>query len=67
MKPRTIAMLILGGLLLIVLLQNAQVVSMNFLFWKLSMSRIILLPLMILLGFIIGFFVGRESHNRRSM
>ena len=63
MKPKTIAMLVLGGLLLIILLQNTQVVSVRFLFWKLSMSRIILLPLILLIGFIIGFFVGRKSRN----
>ena len=61
MKPKNIALVVLGVLLLVVLLQNTQVVSIRFLFWKLSMSRIILLPLIMLIGFIIGFFVGRQS------
>ncbi|MDD5070842.1 MAG: lipopolysaccharide assembly protein LapA domain-containing protein [Candidatus Omnitrophica bacterium] len=61
MRPRTIAILFLSGLLLIVFLQNTQVVSIRFLFWKLSMSRIIFLPLLIILGFIAGFFTGRKS------
>ena len=59
MKPKMIAMLVSGGLFLIVLLQNTQVVSLRFLFWQLSMSQIILLPLVILIGFVIGIFVGR--------
>lgn len=61
MSPKKIALIVLGTLLLIVLLQNTQVVSVRFLFWKLSMSRIILLPLFMLIGFIIGFFVGKKS------
>jgi len=61
MSPKKIALIVLGALLLIVLLQNTQVVSVRFLFWKLSMSRIILLPLFMLIGFIIGFFVGKKS------
>ena len=61
MKPKTITILILGVLLLIILLQNTQVTSMKFLFWKLSMSRIILLPLIMLIGFIIGLFIGKKS------
>lgn len=61
MSPKKIALIVLGALLLIVLLQNTQVVSVRFLFWKLSMSRIILLPLIMLIGFIIGFFVCKKS------
>lgn len=63
MKPKNIALVVLGVLLLVVLLQNTQVVSVRFLFWKLSMSRIILLPLVMLIGFTIGFFVGRKSRD----
>ena len=63
MKLKTIVTLIFGVLLVVVLLQNTQVVSVRFLFWKLSMSRIVQLPLIISLGFIIGFFVGRKSRD----
>jgi uncharacterized integral membrane protein len=59
MKPKMIGILILGILFLIILLQNTQVVSLRLLFWEISMSRIILFPLVLLTGFIIGFFVGR--------
>jgi len=61
MSPKKIALIVLGCLILVVLLQNTQVVSVRFLFWKLSMSRIILLPLFLLVGFVIGFFAGRKS------
>ncbi len=61
MKPKVIFALVLAGLFLILLLQNTQVVSVRLFFWTISMSRIILLPLMILMGFIIGFFVGKKD------
>ncbi|MDD3296513.1 MAG: LapA family protein [Candidatus Omnitrophica bacterium] len=61
MKPKTIIMLILGGLLIIVLLQNTQTVSLRFLFWKFDISSVILLPLTMLIGFIIGIIIGRRK------
>lgn len=61
MKMKTIGIFAGAGLLFILLLQNTQVVSVQFLFWKWSMSRIILLPLILLIGFGVGFFVGKKS------
>ena len=61
MKPKNIVLFIMGGLFLVILLQNTQVVSIRFLAWKISMSQIILLPLVMLAGFIIGFLVGKKS------
>ena len=46
---------------MILLIQNSQVVSFNILFWKISMSRIIAFPLLILLGGVIGYILGRYS------
>ena len=63
MKTKTIVILVGVILALIIVLQNTQVVSIQFLFWKIGMSRIIFLPLVILIGFIIGFFVGRTSRR----
>ena len=48
-------------LLAILLLQNTQVVTLRFLFWRISMSQIILIPLVLGLGFVIGFLVGKKS------
>ena len=64
MKPKQIAILVGLVLCLIILLQNTQVVSFNLFFWKLSMSRIILFPLLIVIGFLIGFFVGRKACDK---
>ena len=59
MKAKTIIILVLVALFLIILFQNTQVVELRLLFWTISMSRIILFPLTLLLGFVIGFVLGR--------
>lgn len=64
MKPKTIVALVIMGLFLIILLQNTQVVTLRILFWKISMSRIIILPLVTIIGFIAGFFTGRRTLNK---
>jgi uncharacterized integral membrane protein len=61
MKFKIIFILILAVLFSIILLQNTQVVTVKLLFWEMSMSRIILVPLLVLFGFVIGFFVGKKS------
>jgi len=59
MKAKTIIILVLIALFLIILFQNTQVVELRLLFWTISMSRIILFPLTLLVGIIIGFVLGR--------
>jgi len=63
MKAKNIIIIILIVIFLIVLLQNTQVVELRLLFWKLSMSRVILLPLTLLFGFIIGFLTARFTNK----
>lgn len=60
MKPKMILSLAAGSVVMIVLLQNTQVVTLKLLFWEISMSRIILLPLILLCGVGLGFFLGRK-------
>ena len=58
MKVKTIVVIILFILSIIVLLQNTEVVTYSFLFWKISMSRIIWLILFLLVGFVNGYVVA---------
>lgn len=64
MKPKNIIILIVVLLFLIVILQNTQVVTLRLFFWKITMSRIILLALTSLIGFALGYAVGGISANR---
>ncbi|OGP54441.1 MAG: hypothetical protein A2Y65_09665 [Deltaproteobacteria bacterium RBG_13_52_11] len=66
MKPKTIVVLVLIGLFLIILVQNAQVVTLRLLFWEIGMSQIILLPLAMFIGFILGFIVAQMTSGSHS-
>ena len=59
MKTKTIITVLLVVLCLIILLQNTQMVTLRFLFWELGISRIFLLPLLIIVGFIIGYVAAK--------
>ena len=61
MKLQSAALWAAGGLILIILLQNTQVLTMRLLFWEVSMSRIIFVPVILAVGFIFGFILGRNS------
>jgi len=45
----------------LILIQNVGNVVFQFLFWQVSMSKVILAPLLMLIGGLIGFFIGRKS------
>jgi uncharacterized integral membrane protein len=48
-------------IVLIVALQNTGVVTINVLFWKISMSRVILIPFILFIGFLMGLLVGKTK------
>lgn len=60
-NAKKIAITAAVALCLIVLFQNTDVVSFRFLFWTVSMSRIIFLPLLVFIGFLIGFIMGKNT------
>ena len=59
MKPKTIVILSIFVIFIIILLQNTQTVTFQLLFWTLEMSRIIILILMLLLGFVLGYLTAK--------
>jgi len=56
--------LVLIALFLIILIQNTQVVTLRLFFWKVGMSQIILIPLTMVIGFVVGFVVSKVIGNR---
>ncbi len=66
MKPKQIVILILAVLLLIILLQNTQVISFHILFWTLRMSQIILMVIVIILSFALGYFSHYLVRRRKA-
>ena len=68
MKPKLIVFVLLAALMITVIFQNTEVVTLRVLFWQLSMSRIILLLLAVVTGFVMGFIatkVRRGAKRRR--
>jgi uncharacterized integral membrane protein len=64
MKAKLIATLVLGLILLALLVQNAGVVTIRFLFWKSSMSQAVLVLSVLGGGFLAGFLVAAIRHHR---
>ncbi len=58
MKPRTIIIMILLILCLVILIQNTEVVTLQVFFWYITMSRILLIPILIAIGFVIGYLAS---------
>jgi uncharacterized integral membrane protein len=63
MRPKFIVVSVLIALFLIILIQNTQVVTLRLFFWKVGMSQIILIPLTMAIGFVIGFIVAKVTSN----
>ena len=67
-NPKIISAIVLAVLFIIFLIQNTQVVTLRLYFWKISMSQIILIPLVLVLGFILGYVVrmvtGRNEKHK---
>jgi uncharacterized integral membrane protein len=64
MNTKTIIIIIVAVLLLIIIVQNTQVVTVKLFFWKISMSRIILLALTLMVGFVLGYAVAGISAGK---
>jgi len=49
----------------IILIQNHQIVTYRIFFWTISMSQIILLPLALIVGFVIGYIVAKMGKGKK--
>jgi len=58
MTPKTIIILVLIVLAAIVLIQNTEIVTLQLLFWKISMSRIIFMAFLLIVGFGLGYLAA---------
>jgi uncharacterized integral membrane protein len=68
MKQKIIVLLVLAVLFIIILIQNTHVVTLRLFFWKIGMSQLILIPLTMVIGLVIGYIVAKttgESHKTK--
>ena len=64
-NPKTIAIVVVLVLFIIFLFQNTSVMTLRLYFWEVSMSQIILVPLILLVGFACGFAVGKLTGRKK--
>ena len=64
MNIKTIIIVILTALCVVFILQNTEMVGIEFLAWEITISRIILIPLLLFIGFVSGYIAA--SIKRRS-
>ncbi len=65
MKPKIIVLIILIALLLVLIIQNSQETVFRVLFWRISAPQIVFVPLAVVLGFFLGYFLGRSDRKRK--
>lgn len=66
MNARIVSVLILVGLVVVFVVQNAQVVELRFLFWTAAISQALLLFIVLALGILIGWLLrGYIAHRRK--
>ena len=63
LKAASILVLVL--LVILISLQNAALVELNFLWWSFQMNRILLILLVFAIGFLIGHLVSSLSDRRK--
>lgn len=59
MKAKLIFLLFVIVLFTIFVSQNTHIIQIDFLFWSVSMSAIVLISLMMLIGVIAGFMIAK--------
>jgi uncharacterized integral membrane protein len=62
-KPKVIAIIVISALALIVLLQNLQTVTFRLFFWKVEVSQLLLVLLMLVIGYILGFLTAKLTEK----
>lgn len=60
-KGKWVLIVFLAAVVIIALIQNHGPVEFRFLFWEAILSKVILIPLVLLVGFAIGYFAGRQG------
>ncbi len=65
LKPKHYVLIIAIGLFLIILIQNSQVIFLYFLFWRIQISLVLLIVLIMVIGFASGYLTHSIILQRR--
>jgi len=58
MKAKIIPAVVLTALVAVLLFQNKEIVTFRIYFWTVSLSQVILVPILVLAGILIGYLLG---------
>jgi putative membrane protein len=67
MNAKLILAIILAGMAAVFIIQNVTSVDLTFLFWTLSMSRALLMFLILSLGFILGWLLHGSFRRMKTI
>ena len=59
MKAKIILGIVTAALCVVILIQNTQVVTFRVFFWRISISQIILVPIVFLVGLLLGYLFAK--------
>jgi len=62
-KVRNFFLIVLGVLVVIVMVQNAQPITFRFLNWTYEVSQLLLVVIVLLLGFLGGFVTAKMTRS----
>ncbi len=62
---RTIVIVLLFAVLLIVMVQNAQPVTFNFLNWHYQVSQLLLVVIVFVIGWLSGFIAAKLARKKK--
>ncbi len=65
LKPKLIAFLVILALVLVVTFQNTREVVVYFLFWSARTNQILLILIMLIFGFALGFLTGKLTGRKK--
>jgi len=63
--PNTIIAIVFLSIFTVFILQNTEVVEITFLFWQISLSRVVLLLGSLFIGVLVGLFISWEVAARK--
>lgn len=66
MKTKVIIIILLAVLLIVFVLQNTEIVNVNFVFWDLSIPRALLLFVCFAMGLIIGLIIPSSRKKKKT-
>jgi uncharacterized integral membrane protein len=63
-RPKVIAIIVISILALIILLQNMATVTFALFFWKVEVSQLLLVLLMLIIGYALGFLTAKLAGKK---